>query len=560
MVFRLDSTLRGVAVSGPPEAATVRSEDFIVELGPQTARGVRVKARCVVAGEQQGWLRLPCPAREITARFAALVRGGASVHSAGAGRHVAVEPTARAPALDGWSAKDLGAALFEAVFSGPVGSLLDHSLGSLGRDDPTGLRIKLMLDLADPVQKELHGLPWELLYRARTGDLLGLSRRTPVVRYLELPRPVPPAERPETLRVLVVAAQPEGVAGLDLARECRDLAALAGSVNGLEVDLVEPASLGALRRALLEREAHVVHFMGHGRLEPETGRGLLVLERPDGRAEPVAADALAAVLKDFPSVRLVVLNACETARAGGGGVGQSFTGLAPALMQGGLAAVLAMQLPISDAGAIELSEAFYRRLAAGDPVDVAATEARQAMHAHAPGSAEWAVPVLFLRVPDGALFRLRTGRSEQTIALCTRSAAQLRAGRYDDAISALREGLTEAPDRGLFGVALGIGLARSRGLRRLPYRTAQEMHELFSTALASEESEALAAAALLALKADYFKPSSVREPPPSSAELLGLLDGASLTPAEAELLACLKLGDRARRALEEAGIDGERIR
>jgi len=537
----------------------VRSEDFIVELGPETAQGIRVKARCA-AGEETSWFRLPCPARRIAERFAAMVRAGQAANPDGAGRHVGGAPAREASAVDGWSAKDLGSALFDAVFSDPIGPLLYTRLGALGGDESRRLRIKLMLDLADPVQRELHGLPWELLYREHTGDFLGSLRRTPVVRYLELPRPVPPVQCPETLRVLVVAPRPVGAAGLDLERECRNLVALAGSVSGLDVETVEPASLGELRRALLEREVHVVHFMGHGRFEAEPGRGLLLLERPDGGAEAVAADSFATVLKGFPSVRLVVLNACETGRAGDGGVGHPFMGVAPALMQGGLAAVLAMQLPISDSGAIALSEAFYRRIVAGDPVDVAANEARHAMFAREPESVEWAVPVLFLRVPDGALFQLRTGRSERVTELCTRSAAQLRSGRYDDAASALREGLSEAPDRGLLGVALGIALTRGRSLRRLQYRTAEEMHGLFSTALSSEEGRALAAAALLALKADYFKPASVREPPPSSAELLGLLEGASLTPAEAELLSCLELGDRARQALEEAKIDGKGIR
>jgi len=533
----------------------MRYQDFIVGLGPETADGIQVKAFCALAGDARGWLRLPCSPGAVAERFAALGSGAGGGRPPGERRHFGAEPTAPAAPDLGWSAQELGTVLFEAVFSGPVRSLLDHSLGSLGRDGAQGLRIKLTLDLDDPLQLELHGLPWELLHKADTGDLLGLSRRTPVVRYLELQRPVPPIPLPEGLRVLVVSPQPHGVPDLDLARECQELESLGRTMSGLDVDFLKPvASLGALRRALLERETHVVHFMGHARFESESGRGQLLLERSHGGVDPVSAKALAAVLKDFPSVQLVVLNACNTARAGAAGAGSPFMSLAPALMQNGLAGVLAMQLPISDAGAIELSQTFYERVVAGDPVDAAAAEARQAIHASQPGSVEWAIPALFLRVPDGAVFKLREDPAEQVLQVCSRSIEQFRVGAYDDAADALRKRLVDDPEQGLPKVVLGIALARGRSLRRLPYQTAQEMHRLFGAALASEDGRAPAAAALLALKVDYFQAGSVREPPPSSVELRTLLEDASLTATEAQLLGCLSLGPRALEVLVEAGI------
>ena len=63
-----------------------------------------------------------------------------------------------------------------------------------------------------------------------------------------------------------------------------------------------------------------------------------------------------------------------------------------------------MQTPIRDEAAISFSSAFYRRLAAGDPVDVAAAHGRMEIYLSDPSSAEWATPVLFMRVPDGRLF------------------------------------------------------------------------------------------------------------------------------------------------------------
>ena len=49
-------------------------------------------------------------------------------------------------------------------------------------------------------------------------------------------------------------------------------------------------------------------------------------------------------------------------------------------------------------------ETFYRGLVAGDPVDLAVTEARQAVHSMDPEGFEWATPVVFMRTPDGHLY------------------------------------------------------------------------------------------------------------------------------------------------------------
>ncbi len=64
----------------------------------------------------------------------------------------------------------------------------------------------------------------------------------------------------------------------------------------------------------------------------------------------------------------------------------------------------AMRTPISDQAAIVFSRTFYRGLVAGDPVDLAVTEARQAVHSMDPEGFEWATPVVFMRTPDGHLY------------------------------------------------------------------------------------------------------------------------------------------------------------
>jgi hypothetical protein len=112
----------------------------------------------------------------------------------------------------------------------------------------------------------------------------------------------------------------------------------------------------------------------------------------------LASAAAARLMADHPSLRLVLLNACQGAQAGA-----SYVSLAQLLAQRGVPAVLAMQYPIGEDAALEFARVFYTALALGRPVDVATSEARKAMSVAAPGAWEWATPVLFLG-GDGQLW------------------------------------------------------------------------------------------------------------------------------------------------------------
>ena len=62
-----------------------------------------------------------------------------------------------------------------------------------------------------------------------------------------------------------------------------------------------------------------------------------------------------------------------------------------------------MQFEISDEAAIVIAHEFYTALAAGYPVDAALAEARKAAFTGG-SSAEWGIPVLYLRAADGRIF------------------------------------------------------------------------------------------------------------------------------------------------------------
>ncbi|MCH9647605.1 MAG: CHAT domain-containing protein [Deltaproteobacteria bacterium] len=302
------------------------------------------------------------------------------------------------------SPEEVGANLFEAAVVGQVRSLLDQSLGGLRKSADGGLRIKLKIDPSDRTLAALGALPWELLRRQETDDFLCLQRQSPVVRYLDVPRPVERRPLPRPTKVLVAISSPSDLPPLKLLTEERSLRRLRGRQANVKFQVIEKATAASIRSALVEGGFHALHFMGHGDFDPASGEGVLYFENESGRAEPTSGRALATKLKDFPDLRMVVLNACNTARHSQRRGQSPFSGVATALVLGGLPAVVAMQAPIADDAAIHFSQKLYQRLAAGDALDLALTEARQALHSLRPSSAEWAVPVLYLRVPDGNLF------------------------------------------------------------------------------------------------------------------------------------------------------------
>lgn len=219
---------------------------------------------------------------------------------------------------------------------------------------------------------------------------------------------------------------------LDVAKEHADLESVWGRLPRVRISVLERADPESLRREVLRRDYHVLHFMGHGAFSPQDGEGVLYFENEDGAAWPVSGRALAAELKDAKSLRLVVLNACETGNAVSATGGSPYAGVASALVLGGIPAVVAMQAPIADAAAIAFSRAFYERLAAGEPVDAAVAEGRLAIHRLDEKAVEWAKPLLFLRSPDGRIFtrsiRWYRGRFAAGLVLALLSAAAAGSG------------------------------------------------------------------------------------------------------------------------------------
>ncbi|MBW8875867.1 MAG: SAVED domain-containing protein [Acidobacteria bacterium] len=293
----------------------------------------------------------------------------------------------------------IGQALYESLFAGPVGQRFHESRARLeGGGQDEGLRIRLNFDLGDPGILLLAGLPWELVRDGERADFLCRLRNTSIVRYVPVGRPpLPPFTGP--LKVLVAMAGPSDLDHLDLEEEWKKIWAALGQNPTISVSAIQQPSLADLRKKLLEDTWHVLHFIGHGGFDDQSGNGTVCFVAPGGKEEPVTGAMLGEHLKSFPNLRLVFLNACDTARLPRRQGQDAHRATATALVQAGVPAVIAMQTPIYDRPAIELSAAFYERLAAHDPVDAALAEGRLAiLRAQSP---DWATPALFTRIRDG---------------------------------------------------------------------------------------------------------------------------------------------------------------
>lgn len=156
--------------------------------------------------------------------------------------------------------------------------------------------------------------------------------------------------------VLLAFANPKGTDLLRLSAEdraIRECIALSKYRENFLLEFKHATTINDLRRALLEKDYHLIHFSGHG-----TGKGL-VLENELGEIQIVPQKALAEFLSDYsPPLECVILNACYTKKQG-------------RLVSIGIPYTIAMEGPISDPAAIEFVRGFYDAIGAGKNIEFA---------------------------------------------------------------------------------------------------------------------------------------------------------------------------------------------
>ena len=168
------------------------------------------------------------------------------------------------------------------------------------------------------------------------------------------------AETVGRTRVLLVSCDPTD-AHLHLQSELRAIReALALSSHGAKVhiDDLPAATTDDLRRKLLKNSYDILHFSGHADADS------LVFATSENQPSPVPTAAIVDLIARYPSVRCVVLNACESVKS-------LTVAISPR--------TIGMDESIPDAAAVEFSRGFYDAVGAGKDIDLAFEEGVSAM-------------------------------------------------------------------------------------------------------------------------------------------------------------------------------------
>jgi hypothetical protein len=294
--------------------------------------------------------------------------------------------------------RQLGTRLFQTIMvdevPGRLGSALDRAQEE-GRDLRIALRIR---------PAELQTWPWELMYDPRRHKEEFVGKNALLVRTPEALAAMPPLRVTGPLRILGVVATPSDQPDLQAVAGERAMLddALADVIEAgqVELDWAAPTKEG-LHAALRRGPWHVLHFIGHGDFDAANGQGRLWLCGPDGRGDALLARELANMFQEHRSLRMAVLNACQSAY--GDGI-DPYSSMAAALVRARVPAVVAMQYPITDDAAEAFTAPFYEGLAAGQPADVCMRFGRQGISFGIQGSLEWSTPVLYLSSSSGRVF------------------------------------------------------------------------------------------------------------------------------------------------------------
>ena len=300
---------------------------------------------------------------------------------------------------------DLGVSLYQCLFQNKVATMLYKSLGAV-KDDERGLRIRLRLS-----PPEIAALPWEVLYDQESKCFLATSDKTPLTRYIELAEPIKALKIEPPVKVLTLIP---GGSGLDVEKEEQIITQALAQLGAVEMRVLKgKVTRSEISKALNAERYHILHFIGHGTFVG--GDGQLLINSEDGGEDRISANKFADFFRNHPSLKLVVLNACQGAEVS---ATRPMAGMAPQLVARGIPAVVAMQYPISDPAALVFAREFYLKLCTGwnrGQVDSAVSHARNRIYMDIEEALAFATPVLFLRSPTGVIFDLESEFEQKSI-------------------------------------------------------------------------------------------------------------------------------------------------
>lgn len=305
----------------------------------------------------------------------------------------------------------LGETLFNVLFDD--GLRPDFVTFYNQRVQQEGQLLRVELDIDEQAMPDIAALPWEFLClptKANLGNIwmstvpnLVFSRRRKLwfaAKPIEL-------QANEKLRIALVVSAPPKLGPVEYKPVQEALEKLANDqCDRVELLPVVKSANPEEIDSILAKKPHIFHFIGHGKLENEQDKDvgrIALIDQDFGGEMWVDADYFSELFNQHrPGV--VMLQACEGAQLS---ETQAFVGLASSIVQQNVPVVVSMQYEVSNATASRFSLRFYRQLAEGDPVDIAAQYGRRAI-ALGPTQyrrRDFATPVIFMRAQDGYLFK-----------------------------------------------------------------------------------------------------------------------------------------------------------
>jgi hypothetical protein len=277
-------------------------------------------------------------------------------------------------------------------------------------------------------------LPWELLHDGKSYVMMGAAPLT-VRRQLVNRQSFDVCVADPPVRVLLVSPRPEDEAAgyIDHRASAIPLVrALDTLGDKAELTILSPPTFDALEDALssaisAKKPFHVVHFDGHGVFQKEIGLGGLCFESPEPvpafqkrKSAIVNADKMAEIMHKH-RIPLVFLEACQTATA----EIDPATSVAAALLDSGIASVVAMTHSVLVVTAQKFVTAFYQALVQGKRVGDAMLAGQKALKLNSfrttifgAGKLElqdWFVPILLQEKEDPRLFKRLPSESMKAI-------------------------------------------------------------------------------------------------------------------------------------------------
>lgn len=154
-------------------------------------------------------------------------------------------------------------------------------------------------------------------------------------------------------RVLFLTWSPADEQRLRVDLELRAATEVATNADRLVIKALPATTIDDFRRALLSGDFDIIHFAGHA------DENHLVFETAGGMSSPVPLSAIGEQIKRYPSIRCVVINACEAVKKLTTPISKITVG---------------MDKSINDNAAVEFTKGFYDAIGAGRPIEFAVQE------------------------------------------------------------------------------------------------------------------------------------------------------------------------------------------